>query len=172
MADHAGELRDLLVEFPAVLSARFGRVDEDMVQDGREAMLRAAARYDADSAASFKTWVVQRGVWEAVDKWRRRHHSRSGRGLTFRTLTVRDQAVATGEPDVFAAVDARLDAEHECARVVALIDRLSERDRVVLQRVAAGEPQQSISVALGIDPSRVSQIVGKFRRDATPLIGA
>ena len=136
-----------------------------MVQDGREAMLRAAAKYDSSSTASFRSWVVQCGVWAAVDGWRRRTHVRSVRGISFWPIPERHARFA--EIDLFEQVDARLDACTQCARVVALIGELSSRDQDIIRGIAAGEPQKTIADDLGLDPTRVSQIVAKFRKTAT-----
>lgn len=161
-------LRDTLVRFPGLLWLRLGYVDDDMVQDGREAMLRAAPRYDETSPASFATWLGNRGVWDALDKHRGRgrHGARRTRSISFRELSDADQQIGDGR-DPFDDICQRVDDEPRVRIAVAVLAEMSVRDQDVIRRYVAGEPGTEIASSHGIDPARVSQIAAKFRKTAT-----
>lgn len=165
MADRSGELYELLVEFPAVLRSRFGFVDDDMVQDGREAMVRAAVKWDAASTVPFRTFVRNRGVWDAIETQRTRKHSRSRHQVTFCQLLDVNMADNCSADPLEGVLD-RVAAAQTVQRLRPLIDRLSARDRAVISRYVAGESGASIGASLGLDPSRACQIVARFRQTA------
>jgi RNA polymerase sigma factor (sigma-70 family) len=150
-------------------------VDEnDFAQVGRLAITQAAARYDPNSTASFKTFAKYRVHGAMIDllrenDWVARLARQRGEAapsmLALEVLdedgTTRERMAATAEREAFE----RADSETRIAEMIDyLVTGLTVRQgHIVVERFVHGLTFERIARRLGLTESRVCQIMEEIR---------
>lgn len=131
-----------------------------------------ALRHHALPKLEFEAMAIVRIRGAIADELRARDHFprrvRQGYGESFRMLN----------PSDFDTVDAlrrqHLDSQHleevldehaEHRWLASMMERLPPQQRLMVERLLAGESQREIADSLGLTPVRVCQVVGEARQD-------
>lgn len=127
---------------------------EDLVGAGNEALVKCARQWDPSRSESFWAYAYQRVKGAMLDEMRRWNHvDRNSGTVPDRHLSL-DELPEGYEPP--ALTDSPFPGD--------LLVPLSEREREVCLRVAAGEDEGSIGASQGCSGSRISQILAKARK--------
>lgn len=132
---------------------------EEWVGEAYAALCDAARTYDP-AKAKWSTHASSTMYWKLRDEWeRRRGHQRASnsgwRKIRAVSLGAFEEAPFGGEDPALAEADERMDAGALLERAMA---GLSERERLVLERRAAGQSMELISAVDGCTRERTRQI--------------
>jgi RNA polymerase sigma factor (sigma-70 family) len=148
------ELDFCLDKAETVVWRALGTINEDVVQDAREAMIRAARTYNPERGMSFKNWVFGKARGHATDRLRVATRWRWRNPPDFVNIDDRHDIGAT-DPG-YEQTDDHLYAD---AARTELFAQLNPRNRDIARRWLNGELMEAIGARHGISESQVSKLL-------------
>lgn len=137
---------------------------DDLAGVGRLALVSAARSFDASRGIPFRRWANRR-MRGAMQDYLRGNGPRPGDRASRRDddrpvtcLVEYDADVERTAATVGVAADDALDTKERAARVDVALAGLGVRERVILQRLSAGDTGDEVGAALGIEKSWVSRV--------------
>lgn len=147
---------------------------DDALQAARFGAWQAAESYDAQAGRSLFSWCWQRAWFAVQDEQRsaagvRRLRSKeTGEMVEWRRSVDANPVGLDDDPRLDTVADDGID---DMIDVEALVTSLAatKRERILLTALALDHTKVDVARRLGVDPSRVSQMLGDIRQRAINL---